>query len=173
MTTIKCNNICITYKYLVKNSGIWHQSLKQANINSHESRWRRFDTIILKLQSTSKYLVEGHMHKTIFSKCSNRKDNLNNISKLLNEVFLQLTSKNPTTQAIIHVYFNIPMQRKEGKMLSNPYFILREKRGKEIQTGKKLIVVKNSVKYIIVADKFKPLKRPGVQREFNFISTDR
>lgn len=58
-------------------------------------------------------------------------------------------------------------------MLSNPYFILREKRGKEIQTGKKLIVVKNSVKYIIVADKFKPLKRPGVQWEFNFITTDR
>lgn len=35
------------------------------------------------------------------------------------------------------------------------------------------MAVKNLVKYIIVADKFKPLKRHAVQWEFNFIPTDR
>ena len=50
--------------------------------------------------------------------------------------------------------------------------LLWEGRDKEIQAGKKLIAAKNSMKYIIVTDKFKSLKR-YVQWEFNFIPTDR
>lgn len=77
------------------------------------------------------------------------------------------------TETIIHGYILIFSQRGQNERWFEIFILFGGRRVKEIQTGKKLIAVKNLVKYIIVADKFKPLKRHAVQWEFNFIPTDR
>lgn len=109
------------------------------------------------------------MPKNFFFKVTGRKVNLGSIRKLTNEVFLKLINKKIWPKPFF-IYVIISSLRDEMKDALKT--LLWEGRDKEIQAGKKLIAAKNSMKYIIVTDKFKSLKR-YVQWEFNFIPTDR
>lgn len=63
--------------------------------------------------------------------------------------------------------------RDENERWFQIFVLFWERRGEETQTSEKLIAVKNSVEYITVSDKLKPLQRHSVQWYFNFIPTDR